>query len=102
VGEFVPVAKAADLGIGEMAAYAVSGKRIAVANVGGRYYAFDDTCPHRACSLTEGELEGDVVTCGCHFSEFNVQTGSVLSGPATVPVTTYAVRTEGPELQVEA
>jgi hypothetical protein len=42
VGQFVPVAKAADLGSGQMAAYAVSGKRIAVANVGGRYYAFGE------------------------------------------------------------
>jgi 3-phenylpropionate/trans-cinnamate dioxygenase ferredoxin subunit len=101
VGQFVSVAKAAGLGSGQMAAYVVSGKRIAVANVGGRYYAFDDTCTHRACSLTEGELEGEVVTCGCHFSEFSVRTGSVLTGPATVPVGIYAVRVEGPELQVE-
>lgn len=101
MGQFVQVATAADLGSGQMAAYAVSGKRIAVANVGGRYYAFDDTCTHRACSLAEGELEGEVVTCGCHFSEFSVRTGSVLTGPATVSLETYPVRVEGPELQVE-
>jgi nitrite reductase/ring-hydroxylating ferredoxin subunit len=101
VGAFVPVAKTADVGSGQMAAYEVGGKRIAVANVGGHYYAFDDVCTHRGCPLTEGELEGDVVTCGCHFSEFSVRTGAVLTGPATVPQGTYAVRVEGPDLQVE-
>src|SRR5437773_12163901 len=102
VGQFVPVGKAADLGSGQMAAYPVNGKQIAVANVDGSYYAFDDACTHRGCSLAEeGELEGEVVTCGCHFSEFSVETGSVLAGPATVAQETYPVRVEGLELQVE-
>jgi p-cumate 2,3-dioxygenase ferredoxin subunit len=54
----------------------VRGTRIAVANVGGPYYAFDDACTHEQCSLAEeGELTGTTVTCTCHGSEFDVRTG---------------------------
>jgi nitrite reductase/ring-hydroxylating ferredoxin subunit len=54
----------------------VRGTRIAVANVGGTYYAFDDTCTHEQCSLAEGDLAGTTVTCMCHGAEFDVRTGS--------------------------
>jgi len=62
----------------ELAAFDVSGNRIAIASVGGALYAFGDTCTHQGCSLAEGDLEGTVVTCPCHGSRFNVTTGDVL------------------------
>ena len=78
------------------------GARIAVANVGGIYYAFDDACTHEQCSLTDdGELTGTTVTCTCHGSEFDLRTGKVLAAPATVPVRVYPTRVEGDALQIE-
>jgi nitrite reductase/ring-hydroxylating ferredoxin subunit len=38
---------------GAVAAFDVAGRRIAVANVGGTLFAFDDACTHRHCSLRE-------------------------------------------------
>lgn len=55
--EFVTVGKVADVPVGAVAAFDVKGTRIAVANVRGTLYAFDDTCTHEQCSLAEGELE---------------------------------------------
>jgi nitrite reductase/ring-hydroxylating ferredoxin subunit len=86
---------------GALAALEVGGKRIAVANVEGTIYAFDDPCPHRQCSLAEGDLQGAVVTCPCHGSQFAVTTGERLRGPAVRGVRTYAVRVENGTLQVE-
>jgi catalase len=60
--------------------------RIAVANVEGVLYAFEDTCTHRGCSLSQGTLDGTTVTCPCHGSQFDVTTGEVRRGPATRPV----------------
>ena len=100
--EFVTVIKAKGVPVGTLAAFDVRGTRIAVANVGGSYYAFDDACTHEQCSLTEdGELAGTTVTCICHGSEFDVRTGSVLAPPATVPVGVYRTRVDGDALQVE-
>lgn len=101
MGEFVRVTDAGDVLPGKLGAFEVGGERIAVANVGGSFYAFDDTCTHLGCSLAEGQLEGTVVTCACHFSEFDVTTGEVLAGPAVEPVRSYGVRVEDDALEIE-
>lgn len=102
MAEFLKVADAADVRPGRLAAFDVVGaERIAVANVAGTLYGFDDTCTHLGCSLAEGQLEGTVVTCPCHFSEFDVRTGDVLAGPALEPVRSYPVRIRDGELELE-
>lgn len=101
MGEFVTVEGVGGVREGELAGFNVGGERIAVANVSGRLHAFDDTCTHLGCSLAEGELEGEVVTCPCHGSRFDVTSGDVLRGPAQEPVRSYAVRVENEALQIE-
>jgi 3-phenylpropionate/trans-cinnamate dioxygenase ferredoxin component len=101
MSEFVKVTDAAEIAEGELAAFDVEGARIAVANVGGTLHAFGDTCTHLHCSLAEGELDGTVVTCPCHGSQFDVTTGGVLRGPAQEPVPSYVARVENDSLQVE-
>lgn len=86
---------------GDMKQIPVGGLKVAVANVGGTFYAFGDTCTHRQCPLSKGELEGTTVTCPCHGSQFDVTTGAVLRGPAEEPVGSYPVTMEGESLQVE-
>jgi nitrite reductase/ring-hydroxylating ferredoxin subunit len=51
------------LGNRELAAFEVGGTRIAIASVGGAFYAFGDTCTHLGCSLAEGDLEATIVPC---------------------------------------
>lgn len=100
--EFVTTVTTNQVPVGEVKAIDVRGTRIAVANVGGTYYAFDDACTHEECSLAEeGELAGTTLTCTCHGSEFDVRTGNVLAPPATVPVRVYRTRVEGDALQIE-
>ena len=100
--EFVTALNTNKIPAGGVAAIDVRGTRIAVANVGGTYYAFDDACTHEQCSLAEeGELAGTTLTCTCHGSEFDVRTGAVLAPPATLPVKAYRTRVEGDALQVE-
>jgi nitrite reductase/ring-hydroxylating ferredoxin subunit len=95
------VAALDQLGSRELAAFAVGGNRIAIASVGGAFYAFGDTCTHQGCSLAEGDMEGTTVTCPCHGSQFEVTTGDVLRGPAREPVRSYPVRLESGMLRVE-
>jgi nitrite reductase/ring-hydroxylating ferredoxin subunit len=101
MGEFVKVASSTDVAEGDLAAFDVGGDRVAIANVGGAFHAFGDTCTHRQCSLAEGELEGTVVTCPCHGSQFDVTSGAVLRGPAQEPVRSYAAQVEDDALRVE-
>jgi nitrite reductase/ring-hydroxylating ferredoxin subunit len=98
---FVAVGRADDLEEGGMRAFGVRGTKIAVANVGGTFYAFDDTCTHRRCSLAGGDLEETTVICPCHGSEFDVRNGAVLQGPAREPVEIYEARVEGDNLEIK-
>jgi nitrite reductase/ring-hydroxylating ferredoxin subunit len=90
-----------ELGDRELAAFPVTGKRIAIAKVGDGFYAFGDICTHQGCSLAEGQLDGTTVTCPCHGSKFDVTTGEVIRGPAGEPVQSYPVRIEDGLLRVE-
>ena len=101
MAEFVTVAHGVVPEQKVLAAFEVGGKRVAVVNLEGALYAFDDLCPHRQCSLAEGGLEGTVVTCPCHGSQFDVRTGGRLRGPAVRGVRAFAVRVEAGTLQVE-
>ena len=98
--EFLALGSADDIPDGEVRAFDANGVPVAVANVGGTYYAFDDTCPHRQCSLAEGELEDTTIVCPCHGSEFDVKTGDVVNPPARDPVATYETKVDGGRVQI--
>jgi nitrite reductase/ring-hydroxylating ferredoxin subunit len=98
--EFTPVGTPGDVSEGDMRSFQVGGQDVAVANASGSYHAFSDVCTHKHCQLSEGDLEGTTVTCPCHGSQFDVTTGDVLNGPATLPVDTYEVSVEDGELRI--
>ncbi len=96
------VASTADLKPNQMKAVNANGKPILLANLEGKYYAIGNKCTHMQCTLTNGQLEGDVVQCSCHGSRFNVKTGKVVGGPAAFPEPKYEVRVEGDKVLVNA
>jgi 3-phenylpropionate/trans-cinnamate dioxygenase ferredoxin subunit len=77
-------------------------RRISVARIRGRLYAFDDlcTCAERACPLSGGLLTGSTLMCQCHGSRFDITTGAVINGPATEPLSLYEVREVGGSIQI--
>ncbi|HEX4834911.1 MAG TPA: non-heme iron oxygenase ferredoxin subunit [bacterium] len=95
------VGRTAELPPGKARLVQVGGKSIALFNVGGRFYALDNTCTHRGGPLAEGKVEGPGVICPWHGSEFELQTGKVLKPPATRPVTAYRVVVEGDRIKIE-
>ena len=67
--------KVSDVAPGRLLVIDVEGEPVAVANVDGQLYAFSDTCTHRGCPLSDGELSGTVITCACHGGQFDVTNG---------------------------
>jgi nitrite reductase/ring-hydroxylating ferredoxin subunit len=65
---------------------------LGVARADGRWYVFDAYCTHAECPLTDGWLEGRAVRCACHGALFDLETGTVLDGPAEEPVRLYETR----------
>lgn len=98
---FVKAATTKELSEGKMKTVSVGGKRIMLANVAGEYFAIDDACTHAQCSLgSEGEMEGNVITCGCHGAQFDVTSGKVLAMPATRDEESYKVKIEGEDIYI--
>ena len=80
---------------GNMMSVEKEGRTFLVANVDGAFYAIGGICTHMGCTLSDGVLKGDTVTCPCHSSRFNVKTGSVVGGPARKPETAYKTKVDG-------
>jgi nitrite reductase/ring-hydroxylating ferredoxin subunit len=79
-------------------------RRISVARVDDRLYAFDDlcTCGGAPCPLSGGLLIGTTLMCQCHGSRFDVTTGAVINGPATEPLAVYEVHEVECRIEVRA
>jgi len=65
---------------------------LAVFNLGGRFFVTDDACTHGPGSLSEGEVDGEIVECNFHNGAFHIPTGRVEAPPCMVPLRTYAVQ----------
>jgi len=41
----------------------------------GKYYSFENRCPHKGANLAFGVIENGVITCPLHAWKFNLDTG---------------------------
>src|SRR6476619_1396811 len=94
------VGAAEEQNVGFLRRVEVEGAAVCLGRTARGWVAFQDTCTHEECSLADGELEGAVIVCPCHASEFDLRTGDVLCPPALEPLPIYEARVEAGELQV--
>lgn len=81
---FERVCAAADLGIGDMAAFYVEGEEVLVVrDRDGDLHALDGICPHEDYPLVEGDFDGTVLTCVNHLWCFDVTTGKGVNPPSS-------------------
>lgn len=80
----------------------VGDREIAIFNLGDRFLAVDNRCPHRGGPLSDGIVAGDAVVCPLHAWKVSLQTGAVCR-PAGVAgcVPTYATRVEAGIVLIE-
>jgi NAD(P)H-dependent nitrite reductase small subunit len=97
--DFVTVARVADVAPGTAKAVIVGEREVALFNVGGTFYALDNTCPHQGGPLAEGWIEGTRVTCPWHAWTFELRTGRMTLGEFAC-VETFDVRIEGDLVRV--
>jgi Rieske Fe-S protein len=85
-----PIAKVADVKVG---GGVIKGEYVVTQPVAGTFKAFSTVCPHAGCNVNK--IDGGVISCPCHGSQFSVKDGSVVTGPATQGLTGKAVKAEG-------
>lgn len=106
------VGRVSDLPPGERRIVEVDGRSIGVFNIGGRYYALRNTCPHQGAPLCLGSLggtavpsrpgeyvwerDGEILSCPWHGWEFDVTTGRSIFNPHRTRVRSYEVSVEPP------
>ena len=96
------VGKTTDIPPGEMIKVSIDGRDILVANIDNNYCATDDSCTHSGSSLSEGKLNGCVITCGWHAAEFDCKTGKLVKFPVKIrDLASYNVTVELDNVFVE-
>jgi 3-phenylpropionate/trans-cinnamate dioxygenase ferredoxin subunit len=75
---FIEAIKVNDLKNGEMKAVVLEGHEILLTRLNDKYYATNNRCPHFGGKLSQGKLEGTVVTCPVHGSQFDLTSGKVV------------------------
>ena len=94
--------KSNEIESGSMKLVNVDGKQIVVANVGGNYFACDDTCTHSGASLSEGTIDGSTITCGWHGAKFDCTNGTLAEYPAKInDLKTYTVTKDVEDIFIE-
>jgi len=92
--EWHPVAILSDVPPGASQAVYFQGEQVALFNVEGKLYAIANRCSHANGPLADGITEGTVVTCPYHDSQFDLQSGEPLRGPAARRLPVYRVQIE--------
>lgn len=101
MAQCIKVASKSEIEPGSGKCIEAEGKKIAVFNVDGEFRAIDDTCTHADASLSEGVIVDGDVECPWHGACFNLETGEATTPPAIEPVSTYPVRVNGDDVEVE-
>ena len=80
--EFVPVVEEKELEEGKMKRVSVEGTPVLLIKQQGKIFALDNRCPHQACALSGGTLDGLVIVCPCHDWRFSLETSEYEDDPA--------------------
>lgn len=98
--EYVPIAGADEIKIGERLFVEIDDHSIVVFNIAGGLFAIADVCSHDDGPLGEGEIEGYSVICPRHGARFDMRSGKVLSLPAFIDIPAYPVRIVEGQIEV--
>jgi nitrite reductase (NADH) small subunit len=98
---FVRAARKDEIPAGSIREFQVDGLTLAIANIGNKFYAINNTCLHRGGPLGEGQLQGVAVTCPWHGWQYDVTTGKLVMNQA-IGVKTYTIEVRGEDLWIEA
>jgi toluene monooxygenase system ferredoxin subunit len=94
------MATLADLWDGDMAAAVVEGRPVVVVRLDGALHAFEDRCAHLGVALSDGALDGGVLTCRAHHWQYDIRSGRGVN-PASVCLKRFAVKVEGGRVLVD-
>jgi nitrite reductase (NADH) small subunit len=92
---WVRIAFPHDIPLREGRAVKVGNREIAIFNLGDRFLAVNNRCPHKGGPLADGIVSGTAVVCPLHAWKISLETGEgVNSASASSCVETFFTRVE--------
>jgi toluene monooxygenase system ferredoxin subunit len=85
---------------GEMRACRVEGQPVLILKQDGAVHAYEDRCAHKAVPLSEGRLEGGVLTCRAHEFSYDAASGKGIN-PGNARLRAYAAKQEAGDIWVD-
>ncbi len=76
--QWVRITHCENIPLREGRAVKVGGHNIAVFNLGGRFLAVENRCPHQGGPLADGITSGNTVVCPLHAWKVNLECGAVV------------------------
>jgi toluene monooxygenase system ferredoxin subunit len=64
---------------GDLVGVEVAGRKVLLLRADGQVRAYRDVCPHKGTPLSDGELDGSVLTCPVHLWEFEAISGASIN-----------------------
>lgn len=93
---WVCIAYCRDIPVREGRAVKVGNREVAIFNLGDRFLAVENRCPHKGGPLADGIVSGATVVCPLHAWKMSLETGKGMSGPSESScVETFRTRVEG-------
>jgi toluene monooxygenase system ferredoxin subunit len=97
---FERVLAADELWTGEMRGLVVRGQRLLLLRTEDGVCAYEDRCAHLGVPLSQGKLEGGVITCSAHQYQYDAKTGCGVN-PDRVRLRAFPVSVESGQIAVD-
>ena len=91
---WIRIVRVEDIPVREGRAVTLGDREIALFNLGDRFAAIDNRCPHNGGPLCDGFVSGSAVVCPLHGWRINLDDGMIQKPSLPVCVETYATRVE--------
>ena len=89
------VAHIDDLAVGSMKMVRVDDHRLCLIRTSDGVFALDHACPHEGYGMTQGSLDGNLITCAWHNWKFRVDDGSCVIGEENITTHPATVDADG-------
>jgi nitrite reductase/ring-hydroxylating ferredoxin subunit len=95
-GPAIPLdVKLDDLGLGSLRLVRAGDRRLCLVRTSDGVYALDHACPHEGYGLTQGTLDGNLLTCAWHNWKFRVDDGACVLGEEDVRTHPVTIGSDG-------
>jgi nitrite reductase/ring-hydroxylating ferredoxin subunit len=89
-----------ELWLGDMVGRVIDGTKVLILRIEDDVFAYEDRCAHLGVSLSEGTLEGSVLTCSAHRYKYDARSGEGIN-PKAAQLRAFEVKIDAGQVWVD-